>query len=334
MTELGAIIYHYFEQHLKSERGVRRTTITSYSDTLRLFLAYTAAQEKRRVTRLTLRHLNADAVRAFLAHLETNRGNSVATRNQRLAALRTFFTYAASLNPTLLHEAQKVANIPTKRSQPPATHYLERDQIDALFAGLPTTGTLALRDHTLLLFLYNTGARAQEAADLRADHLDLRQGARVILHGKGGKNRVAPLWPRTAELLTHLLQEQPTSSNADRPVFTSRRGTPLTRFGIYKLVKRHTKNLPASLGSPGAISPHALRHTTAMHLLEAGVDINAIRAWLGHTSLDTTNRYAKINTRAKEAALASLPPPTTSEGFPRKPIWQDDPTLLNWLQNL
>jgi integrase/recombinase XerD len=335
MNDLGAILYRYFELHLKAERGMRPATIRSYSETIRLFLTFTAAQTRRRVTRLTLADLTADRVRAFLSHLEQGRGNSIATRNQRLAALRTFFAFVASGKPEALQEAQRVAYIPTKRTPPPGTRYLERDQVDALFAGLPATGAYALRDHALLLFLYNTGARAQETADLRTGDLHLQEPARAVLHGKGGKHRSTPLWPRTAELLDRLLEDHPEPRDPSRLVFISRRGTPLTRFGIYKLVQRHTSNLPTSLGNErGSISPHVLRHTTAVHLLEAGVEVNVIRAWLGHASIDTTNRYAEINTRTKEAALEACLPPPTSGKFPRKPVWQDDRSLLAWLQNL
>ena len=335
MPDLGKLLHRYFEQHLKLERGMRLATIHSYRDTLRLFLNFTARQARRRITRLTLAELTADRVRAFLRHLEQERGNRVATRNQRLAALRTFFAFVASENPQALQEAQRIANIPMKRTQAPGTHYLERDQIDALFAGLPVSGPLALRDHALLLFLYNTGARAQEAASLRASDLQLAEPARALLHGKGGKQRSTPLWPRTAKLLKRLLATDPeTRKDPHRPVFTNRRGAPLTRFGIHKLVRRHTANLPPALGHErGSISPHVIRHTTAVHLLEAGVELNVIRAWLGHASIDTTNRYAEINARTKEAALEACLPPT-SDSFPQAPIWRDDENLLSWLKSL
>ena len=335
MNDLGATLYRYIEQHLKLERGMRPSTIRSYRDSLRLFLTFTAAQTRKRITRLTLDDLTAERVRAFLTHLEHDRGNRIATRNQRLAALRTFFAYVASENPEAMHQAQRIAHIPTKRTPPPGTRYLERDQIDALFQSLPTTGRLALRDHALLLFLYNTGARAQEAADLRADHLHLNQPARALLHGKGGKTRSTPLWPQTATLLAQLLEGHPQPLPPHQPVFTSLRGTPLTRYGIHKLVRRHTTALPPSLGHQRrSISPHVLRHTTAVHLLEAGVDLNVIRAWLGHASIDTTNRYAEINTRTKEAALAACLPPTTPTPTPRSAKWRDDDTLLTWLKQL
>jgi site-specific recombinase XerD len=214
---------------------------------------------------------------------------------------------------------------------------LERDEIEAIFSVLPKTGRTALRDRTLLLFLYNTGARVQEAANLAIGNIVLEPQPRVHLHGKGNKWRTCPLWPETARLLGELLGDRVGKQQPTAPVFTSRHGRALTRFGIYKLVRRYTAHLAAGPhGScPRRISPHVFRHTTAMHLLESGVEINVIRGWLGHVSLDTTNRYAEINMRSKEAALEACEPPVNaSVAFPRRPIWRDDATLLNWLTSL
>jgi site-specific recombinase XerD len=223
-----------------------------------------------------------------------------------------------------------------KRVPPPGTQFLERDEIEALFSGIPTEGHSALRDRTLLLFLYNTGARVQEVADLVVGNLVLEPQPRVHLRGKGGKWRTCPLWPETARLLRDLLAALPSDAPPNRPVFASRRGTPLTRFGIYKLVRRYTTTLRTSRAdAPRRVSPHVFRHTTAVHLLEAGVEVNVIRGWLGHVSLDTTNRYAEINIRMKEAALLACAPPTgASAQFPRRPVWRDDASLLNWLESL
>jgi site-specific recombinase XerD len=336
MSALGPIVYAFFEQHLKADKGLSPASIRSYRDALRLLLAFIAAQRHRPITRLTVEDFTAEQVRQFLGHLETKRGNHIHTRNQRLAGLHTFFNYLAGQVPEMLAEAERVAAIPRKRAPPPSTQFLERDEIEALFAGLPTTGHPALRDRTLLLFLYNTGARAQEAANLTIGDLVLEPQPRVHLHGKGDKWRTCPLWPETARLLHELLADRIGKLPTD-PVFTSRQGGPLTRFGIYKLVRRHTAHLVAgsSNGPPRRISPHVFRHTTAMHLLESGVEINVIRGWLGHVSLDTTHRYAEINMRSKEAALQACEPPVTaSAAFPRRPVWRDDVALLNWLTSL
>lgn len=327
LPTLGSLVHAFFEDHLLCQKGVQPTTIRSYRDTLRLFLQFVAATIRRRLTRLRLSDLSCDQVLHFLNHIENDRGNCVATRNQRLAALRHFFAYMAYKTPEMLLEAQRVEAVPTKRVPPPRTRFMERDEIDVLFDNLPSKGPLALRDRTLLLFLYNTGARVQETADLRICNLQLDVKPRVHLHGKGDKWRTCPLWKQTASLLGEILKNTP--ANPDAPVFISRTGQALTRFGIYKIVQRHS----GALGSK--ISPHVFRHTTACHLLEAGVEINVIRAWLGHVSLETTNRYAEINLRMKAQALEACEPPVNATGeFPQKPIWRDDQSMLEWLQSL
>lgn len=336
-SQLGSFIYAFFEDELKCQKGLRLASIRSYRDTIQLFLLFLTDDSRRKITRLNLHDLTSERVRRFLIFLEEKRHNQIRTRNQRLAAIRTFFEYLARREPTMLAEAQQVAAIPIKRTPPPQTIYLEHDEVNTLFSGLPSSGPFALRDHALLLFLYNTGARAQEVADLRVSHLDLAPQYRARLHGKGDKWRMCPLWEKTAVLLQQLLQEQFPRPSPEAPVFTSRNGNPLTRFGIYKIVRRHTSEIVKKdvRGQPRTISPHIFRHTTAVHLLEAGVEVNVIRAWLGHVSLETTNRYAEINLRMKIEALKTCEPPVnTSEASHRNPVWRNDPTLLNWLQSL
>ncbi len=333
---LGSILHSFFEDHLKIQMGLRPESVKSYRDALRLFLCFTATACRRRLSRLSVCDLTSDRVLEFLRHIEADRENRVATRNQRLAVLRTFFEYLARQSPEALAEAQRVAAIPTKRTAPPETFFLEKDEVQSIFARLPKQGPLALRDRALLLFLYNTGARVQEVADVCVENLELDKQLRVRLHGKGDKWRVCPLWAETATLLRELLADKHRSLGPRSPVFTSLQGHPLTRFGIYKVVRRHTGFLSPQLGAlVRRISPHIFRHTTAVHLLEAGVEVNVIRGWLGHVSLETTNRYAEINIRAKEEALCACQPPTSSsEALPRKSIWRDDEALLRWLQSL
>jgi integrase/recombinase XerD len=333
MTTVGSLVYQFFEHHLKAEKGLSQATIGSYRDGIRLYLLFLAKTANRPISKLALSDLSADSVRAFLAHLEAERGNNIRSRNHRLAMLHTFFAYAGGQAPELLREAERVAAVPRKRTQPPATRYLERDEVEELFAKMPGEGRLAIRDRALLLFLYNTGARAAEVVGLTRGQLALAPPARVNLHGKGDKWRTCPLWPETARMLKDLLQQRP-ATPATGPVFWSGAGRPLTRFGLYKLVRRHTGHFPAEQNQR-PVSPHIFRHTTAVHLLESGVDVNVIRGWLGHVSLDTTNRYAEINIRMKREALdACQPPSTSSVGPPRRPVWQSEPKLLEWLAAL
>jgi len=333
---LGTILASFFNDHLKLQRGLRPNSITSYADAMRLLLQFAAATGKKKVTQLGLDDLHADVVCRFLNSLEESRSNAAQSRNQRLAALRTFFEYIGQRFPERLGQAQKVAAIPRKRAQPPETFFLERDEIEGTLAALPADGRYALRDRALLVFLYNTGARVQEAADLRASDVHFDPTPRVHLHGKGDKWRICPLWTETSTLLKRLLSEQG-SGTPDRPVFMGVRNAALTRFGIYKIIRRYTTQVvkKGSDGRPRRVSPHVWRHTTAVHLLEAGVEVNVIRAWLGHASLETTNRYAEITLRTKQAALEKcIVPGAADERIPRKPLWQTDAALLNWLQSL
>lgn len=326
---LGPLVQSFFLDGLIAMKGLRPSSVRSYRDGLRLFLNFVADDAHRRITRLTLADLTFDRVLGFVRHLEQVRHNHPRTRNQRVAMLHTFFEYLAGRVPEMLAVAERVAAIPSKRVAPPETRFLERDEIAALFQRLPSSRRNAVRDRALILFLYNTGARVQEAADLRVGDLDLA-ASRVRLHGKGDKWRVCPLWAQTVRHLQELMGAG--LHSRDQTVFASSRGAPLTRFGIYKLVRRNTQHLEARLGRVG---PHVFRHTTAVHLLESGVEVNVIRGWLGHVSLDTTNRYAEINIPAKEAALQVCEPRSVSSAArPTKAVWRNDEALLAWLASL
>lgn len=337
-VSIGSFVHSFFVDHLDRQRRLRPATIRSYRDTLRLFLAFVAHARGRKITSLSLEDLTFERVLEFLAHLEKERGNHIRTRNQRLAALHGFFVYLAQRRPELLETAERVAAIRPKRVAPPDPHHLEREQVVRLFESLDPKRRHYQRDYALLLFLYNTGARAQEAADLRVREIDLGERPRVHLHGKGDKWRSCPLWRETAEHVRELLQSMGTDQRADAPVFSSQGGEPLSRFGIYKIVRRHAGPLetPERRTRAGRITPHVFRHTTAVHLLESGVEVNVIRAWLGHVSLETTNRYAEIPARLKEEAVELCSPPVAGPAgnLPRKPRWQTDEALLTWLASL
>ncbi|MCA1679689.1 MAG: site-specific integrase [Actinobacteria bacterium] len=329
---IGPLLHSFFADHLITVKGLRPASVRSYRDTIRLLILYLAADKRCKITRLRLDDLTFDRVVGFLRHLEQDRGNHIRTRNQRLAAIHTLFEYIATREPQLLMVCQQVAAIPMKRVAPPETRFLERDEVQQLLRDLPSQGRLALRDSALILFLYNTGARVQEAADLRVEHLDLSEHPTVRLHGKGDKWRTCPLWQQTARTIDQLLRSQHPPATPKTAVFSAR-GQPLTRYGIYKIVRRHA----AGLDDPRTgrtVSPHTFRHTAAVHLLEAGVEVNVIRGWLGHADLTTTNRYAEINTKAKQQALLATEPPDTSAGSRTNPIWRSDETLLNWLASL
>jgi integrase/recombinase XerD len=219
-TPLGQLLHSFFQDQLITVKGLRPSSVRSYRDTIRLLVIFLATDKRSKITRLTVGDLTFERVVGFLRHLEADRGNHIRTRNQRLAAIHTLFEYIATRSPEMLIVCQQVAAIPTKRVPPPETRFLERDEIQWLLHHLPSRGRLVLRDRALILFLYNTGARAQETADLRAQHLDLGEHPIVRLHGKGGKWRTCPLWQQTARQITTLLgQAGPPASGT--PVFAA-----------------------------------------------------------------------------------------------------------------
>jgi integrase/recombinase XerD len=332
---LGSIVYSFFLDFLPQQKGLRPSSIRSYRDTLRLFLTFTSAQSKRGVSELRFEDIDFEHVLDFLRHLEQTRRNGISTRNQRLAALHTFYEYIARRMPEMLHLCAQVAAIPMKRSALPETRFMAREEVQSLFAQLPDHGRLALRDRALLLFLYNTGARVTEVAGLRIEQLVLTAQPQVRLLGKGGKWRTCPLWQQTASALQQLLAARVTSDPQDA-VFAAATGKPMTRFGIYKRVRHLAVSIEKTrcAPQPRRITPHVFRATTAVHLLEAGVDVNVIRGWLGHVSLNTTNRYAEITVRMKEEVLKLCEPPISTKDRPRKPAWQNDAALISWLSSL
>lgn len=333
---LGQAVRSFFEDHLPVQKGLRPSSIRSYRDALRLFLSFLSVERRRPITRLGVEDLTMEGTLAFLKHLEQERGNHIRTRNQRLAALRTFFTYLALRIPEALDTAQQVAAIPMKRVPPPETQFLDREEVISLLKRIPRQGRHALRDRTLILVLYNTGARAQEVADLRFEHLDLGLQPRVRLHGKGDRWRTCPLWMETARHL-RMLEEEGARPGAlgSQPVFCSRPGQALTRFGIYKIVRKHAGFLDRPGEQPRRVTPHLFRHTAAVHLLEAGVEVNVIRAWLGHVQLETTNHYAQLTLRTKVVAMQACEPSSSPSAVPhRRAGWKEDQHLLAWLDAL
>lgn len=330
--QLGPLMHSFFVDHLITVKGLRPASVGSYRDTMRLLLRYVAKDKGTKITRLGLGDLTFERMLGFLRHLEQDRHNHARTRNQRLAALHTLFDYIASREPEMLAVCQRVAAIPMKRAAPAETSFLEREEVEALLRAMPREGRLALRDRTLLLLLYNTGARVQEVADLRVEHVQLGKHPLVRLHGKGDKWRTCPLWHQTAELVGELLNSFDPPPAPDAPVFSAQ-GRALTRSGIYKIVRRHGADFDDAR-TKRKVSPHLFRHTAAVHMLEAGVEVNVIRGWLGHADLTTTNRYAEITTRAKIEALRATEPPGSSEGSRGRPVWRSDESLLDWLASL
>lgn len=332
---LPSIVHRYFLEYLPRHKGLQSSTIRSYRDSLRLFLIFVAGVNRLGVSELELEHMDYPAVQAFLHNLEIERGNSISTRNQRLAALHVFYEYLGRTVPEMLPSCAKIAAIPIKRCPLPEMKFLERDEVEAMFACIPDQHRLSTRDRALLMLLYNTGARVSEVAHLKVGQLDLQSPARVRLLGKGSKWRTCPLWNQTAKTLLAMLGERVKTLPPDAPVFVGTTQAAMTRFGIYKRIRHYAKLWEAASTNSASsirVTPHVFRHTTAVHLLEAGVEVNVIRGWLGHVNLETTNRYAEITIRMKAEALKLCEP--IAADAPRKSAWQGDAAMLTWLSSL
>jgi integrase/recombinase XerD len=327
-NSLPSIVQAFFLRFLVGERALSPNTIRSYRDTLKLFLCFAARARACTPDALTFGDMEADLVRAFLRWGETERGYKPRTRNQRLAALKTFFRYVAMNLPEHLERCREIRELPAKRHERPEPEFLEKAEIARLFDAVDPDAPQGLRNQTLLLVLYNTGARVQEVASL--DVGDLRHGPMpfVRLCGKGRKVRSCPLWTKTAQALERLISSKATPGPS-APLFLNRQGLRLSRSGIAYIV--HTTAVRAGLTKPARarrVTPHVVRHTTAMHLLRAKVDITTIAAWLGHSQLSTTHGYVQVDLRMKEKALEATATPKLREG--RYP----DPGVIEWLDDL
>lgn len=325
---LGPWIRRFLLEHLIGERNLARNTQASYRDTLRLLLPFLQSATGTPLDRLAVEELSPEVVRRFLAYLEHARGCGGATRNLRLGALHSLAKFIGGRSPELLAWAIELRGIPFKKTAPPTLGYLGKPELDAVLQAPNRQTAQGRRDYALLLFLYNTGARADEAARLTIGDVTWGSTPAVRLVGKGSKTRQCPLWPRTAALVRELAGDRA----ASEPVFRNRRGQPLTRFGIYQLVRRAVRTATRQLPALGQkrISPHTLRHTCGAHLLRAGVDLNTIRAWLGHVSLDTTQIYAEVDLEMKAKALAACEMPAES----RIKRWRKEPGLMGFLRAL
>lgn len=301
---LAPWIRRFLLEHLVAERNLARNTQVTYRDTLTQALPFIARAAHRRVDGLLVEDVSAQRVRAFLDHVEHDRGCGTLTRNHRLAALHSLARFIGARSPEHIAWCAEVRSVAFKKAAKTTIGYLDKPDVEALLRVPDRTTLLGQRDHALLLFLYNSGARASEAANLRIGNLMLGTSPAARILGKGNKWRLCPLWSTTADVLRPLVRDR----SAEHTVFRGRTGEPMTRFGVHRIVAAAATAAAVTSSSlqDRRISPHLLRHTTAVHLLRAGVDINTIRAWLGHVSLDTTNIYAEVDLEMKAKALAAV----------------------------
>jgi integrase/recombinase XerD len=328
VTILGKWVRRFLLEYLVSDRNLSLNTQKSYRDMLKQLLPYLARQTENSIDRLSIDDMSPQIVRKFLNHIEQQCNCAISTRNQRLAGIHALVRYIAEHNPEYVDWCYQIRLIPFKKTVSSAVTYLDKTEMTTLLATPNQKTEQGCREHALLLFLYNSGARATEATSLEIKYIDWYTQS-VCIIGKGGKHRRCPLWSSTLATLRKITETR----DASERVFLNRCSQPMTRSGVYALVKRcstNACNVAPSLKSK-KVSPHVIRHTTASHLLQAGVDINTIRCWLGHVSLNTTNIYAETNLETKARALATCAVTEEVEG---KKHWLDQPKLMEFLNSL
>jgi site-specific recombinase XerD len=332
-TDFAVFLRRFLTAHLAGLRGCSPNTVASYRDTFKLLIAFFRDDRSIPPEKLTLDRIDAAAIIGFLNWLEASRHNSVSTRNQRLAAINSFYRWLQSQDPTWLACCQDILAIPARKQAQPAVHHLSVEQTRRLLASPDRSTRQGRRDATLLATLYDTGARVQELADLAVRDIRLQPPALVALTGKGHKTRHVPLTDNTATLLDAYLAERRLNKpgHDDHPVFVNQHGSKLSRGGIAWIIRKYQTNTGDPTLANADITPHTLRHSKAMHLYEAGIPLPYIRDILGHVDLSTTEIYARASTEAKRRALEAAYTDIVTDDLPE---WNQDPGLLNWLATL
>jgi site-specific recombinase XerD len=333
-TDFAIALQRFFREHLAQQRGSSTNTIRSYRDTFKLFLKYVAESRSIPVHKMTLDKFTAEEIGEFRKYLANVRKNGISTRNQRMAAIHSFAGYLQREHPDRIIQWQRIQSMPTQRVRSKPVKYLTQSELATLLATIPTDTPKGIRDKSMFVLLYDSGARVQEIADLTACDLRLDTLAQATLTGKGKATRVVPLMPTTVMILNEYLKKFKLNRKdaEDSPLFTNRRGEKLTRFGITYLLKTHAEKARKKCKTiPKGLTPHILRHSKAMHLLEQGVSEVVIQHILGHADLKTTGVYAKANIEMTRAALKKVnkDKKTTVEEF----SWHSDDDLMSILDS-
>lgn len=332
-SSLASALRAFLTDYIPRQRALSPHTLHSYRDSLKLLLQFVAGK-KADPGRLTMEHLTYERVMAFLLHLETGRNNQVSTRNVRLSAIRSFFRFVGVHYPEHLALAQRILSAPLKRTASREIQHLELSEIQAVLGGIDRSTAEGRRDHVLLGFLFNTGARVSEVVGLQACDLALDPPPNVRLRGKGRKERRCPLWAETAKALRAYLREHTVAPHEPRSVFLNHRGQPLTRFGVRWILRKHVRSAALRVASLKSkrLHPHSVRHSTAIHLLRSGVDLSTIANWLGHVSINTTNKYVTLDLEAKRQALDKSERVLSDRQRGTLPVPEHD--LIEWLESL
>ncbi len=333
-TDLAKTLTQYLSQYLPGQRNVSTNTIMSYRDTFKQLLIFCDTEMNISPEYLTLSKIKAETIQNFLFWLEKSKRICINTRNQRLAAIHSFYRYVQTENPEFIFECQKILGIPFKKREIKTIDYLHQDSLKVLFEQPDTNTQKGRRDLTMMVLLYDTGARVQELIELKVGDIRLAKPATILLTGKGRKMRAVPIMGKSCDLLKNYLEENHLLDNGKQnyPLFYNSNRQPFTRPGITYILEKNlkkAKDLNPNILFPDKLKPHMMRHTKAIHLLEAGVNLIYIRDLLGHVNVSTTELYARTNSELKRKALESAYMEVVTQDVP---VWDEDIDLLNWLR--
>ena len=335
-TDFARHVAGFLSQYLPGQRNLSTNTISSYRDAFKLFLIYCGSETILKIEKIRISDITPELLSADLAWIEHDRGCGIATRNQRLAAFKSFFHYVAAMEPEHLLRCQQILGIPMKKCARPRMSFFSPEGLHLLLSQPEITKRNGRRDHAMLVLLYDTAARVQELIDVTVRDIRLEQPATVTLHGKGRKTRVVPIGAKTASIMEQYLSERGyigMTGALDCPVFINTRKTKLTRAGVTHILAKYVKSMATNESHhvPEFVSPHSLRHSKAVHLLRSGVPLIYIRDFLGHASVTTTEIYAKVDSEQTRKALEGAYEVPAQEAVPE---WEHDKSLLDWLSDL
>jgi len=319
--------------YLPSQRNYSKNTISSYCNSFKLLLQYLNDEKNLNPDQVTFNVINTDSILDFISWLEKSRNCSMSTINQRLAAIHSFFKYVQKSRPELMSLSHSILEIPLRKAPPPTIAYLTQEDLRLILSQPNAAKKSERRDQVLLCLLYDTGCRVQELVDLTVSSIRLEPPAQVKLHGKGDKTRIVPLMSNTAKLLRNYMTEHKLGEphTLQYPLFCNQRKEPLTRAGVTYILKKYADMARVQSSSiPPNVTPHIMRHSKAMHMLEAGINIVYIRDILGHVNISTTEVYAKANLEMKRRALEKV---SLVPEYDAAPCWTGDSNLLTWLQD-
>jgi len=326
---LAGFIKRFFSHYLPVQKGLSVNTILAYRDAVKLLLCYVADTAKISVDKLTVEDITERRVLGFLDECEQRRGCSSRTRNARLATIRSLFDYIARQEPVLIVHCGQIRAIPLKRAEHKIVGYLEEKEMQAVLNEIDVNSRTGVRDKALLMLMYNTGARVSEIVALELNDLRLDDSAQIRLQCKGGKERACPLWPETTTVLKDYLHQRALKQPDTQRVLLNANGAPITRFGIRYITRKYGAQANQVGKAVKPVNPHTIRHTSAMHLLRAGNDINMVSYWLGHADLNTTHIYVEIDMEMKRKMIENAGAPKIGRNAP----WQK-PDVLQWLDGL